>query len=64
MTKVKREKSFVVHWISFKCWENIPGYCFICMESAAIAQSINRENLRFIKNPQKSQQNQEHYLHL
>ena len=46
MTKVKREKSFAVHWISFKHRESIRVFCFICIESAAIAQSIHRENFR------------------
>ena len=34
---IKREKSFAVYWIPFKCRENFHGFCFICIESAAIA---------------------------
>ena len=26
MTKVKREKSFAVYWISFKCRENLSSF--------------------------------------
>ena len=44
MTKVKRDKSFVVHWISSKCKENFCNFYFICIESAGITQSIHREN--------------------
>ena len=43
-TKVKQVKSFVVYWISSQCRENFCGFCFIFIKSAAIAQSIRREN--------------------
>ena len=33
----------VVYWISSKCMENFFSFCFICIESAVIAQSIRRE---------------------
>ena len=44
--KVEREKSFAAYWISSKCRENFHSFCFICIESAAIAKSICRENFR------------------
>ena len=44
--KIKQVKSLVVCWISSKCRENFHGFCFICMESAAIAQSIHRKNFQ------------------
>ena len=34
---IKRENSFAVYWIPFKCRENFHGFCIICIESAAIA---------------------------
>ena len=42
MTKVKREKSFAAHWISFKCKETFCSFSFICIENAV---SIRMENL-------------------
>ena len=62
MTKVKREKSFAVHWISSKCKENFCSFCFICMESAPESQALLSRTFirkalitRFIKNLQKLQ---------
>ena len=44
VTKAKQEKNFTVHWVSSECRENFCGVCFICIENAAIAQSIHKEN--------------------
>ena len=53
MTKVKREKSFIVQWISYKCREN-----FLCMENVKESQCLT-ESLRklsqFIEHLQKPQ---------
>ena len=46
MTKFKQEKIFTVYWISSKCRGNFHRFCFICIESAAIDQSIRKENFR------------------
>ena len=43
-TKLEQEKSFTVYCISSKCRKNFCGVCFICIESAAIAQSIHWKN--------------------
>ena len=53
MTKVKQEKSFTVSWIFIQMQRKLLRFCFICTESAAIAQSICRETLMIIKNAQK-----------
>ena len=42
--KVKLEKSFVVHWISFKCKERS---CFICIEGKPVLKRFIRKTSVF-----------------
>ena len=49
MTKVKWEESFVVYWISFKCFLQ---FCFICIESAEGSHPSLEKLVRFIENLQ------------
>ena len=48
--QVNREKSLAVYWISSKYRKIFRGFCFICIESAAIANSICRDSSKICEN--------------
>ena len=53
MTKVEQEKSFAVHWISFKCRENFCESHLIYIESAEeshCSKDLLGKLLRFVEN--------------
>ena len=59
--KVKQEKSFAAHWISFKCRENFRGSHFIYIERKPLLKKIQWENFRILL---KIQENRKTFLPL
>ena len=47
--KVKLEKSFAVHWIAFKCKENLCRSCFICIEGKPVLKRFIRKTSVFCR---------------
>ena len=62
--KVKREKSFAVHWISFKCRKNFCGFYFNHVESAKESHCSTEHVEKNFVSYQKSVKSMKLFSHL